>query len=298
MSDRPPRDDEELEALLSELESTLSELRAELDDERGRRGRRGRPDRRGPPRPPSVGELLRFTNDYTIPTVVATLQATIEALELLRRFLELTAGTDRDGGRATATDRSRLSPILSGAGDRAASDASAALSQLRTALAEADLPEDEESRDVIEDARSLSERIEEHIVASRESVARERDRERSDDAAADDAVVIDVTDGEAESPTPSGDGEGDGDDEDECEGRADDPEVDVEAELESIKKQMGKAESSDGDGLADDGAEPRGADESNADDPSAPADADGDESDRNGDDQGDDVRGGDTSAAE
>lgn len=260
MSDRSPRDDEELEALLSELESTLSELRSELDDGRGRRRRRG------PPRPPSVGELLRFTNDYTIPTVIATLQATIEALELFRRFLELTAGTDRDDGRVAARDRSRLSPILSGAGERAASDASDALSQLRTALAEADLPEDEESRDVVEEARSLSEQIEERIAASRETVARERDRERSEDAAADGAVTIDVTEGEDGSSTASGDDgnggrDGDGSERDGGdEGREGDPEVDVEAELESIKRQMGKAESQDGDGAADEADGPRGED--------------------------------------
>ncbi|QLG26668.1 hypothetical protein HUG10_03535 [Halorarum halophilum] len=258
MSDRSPRDDEELETLLSELESTLSELRSELDDGRGRRRRRG------PPRPPSVGDLLRFTNDYTIPTVIATLQATIEALELFRRFLELTAGTDRDGGRVSARDRSRLSPILSGAGERAASDASDALSQLRTALAEADLPEDEESRDVIEEARSLSEQIEERIAASRETVARERDRERSEDASADGAVTIDVTDGEEQDSTADGNGEGeDSEGGDEKAGNAvvENPEVDVEAELESIKRQLGKAESPDGDGAADDGSGRRDADE-------------------------------------
>ena len=296
MSDRAPRDDEELEALLSELESTLAELRRDLDAEREAGGPRRRPR---PPRPPSVGDLLRFTNDYTIPTVIATLQATIEALQLLRRFLELTAGTDRDRGRTSAGDGSILSPALSSARDRAASDATDALGRLRTALAEADLPEDEESRDVIEDARSLSERIEERIADSRETVARERDRERSDEAAADGAVVIDVTEGKDVPSTSNSDG-ADDDDDGRRKGVGDDqreaddgddagPEVDVEAELRSIKEQLGKDESPDGPGATDDQSDSRNADESEADDGST---TDGVEPGRGDDGEADGSQGG------
>ncbi|WP_313695810.1 DUF7547 family protein [Halorarum halobium] len=280
MSDRSPRDDDELEALLSELESTLRDLRSELDDRPDGRGRgRRRSDRRASgrrelPRPPSVGELLRFTNDYTIPTVIATLQATIEALELFRRFLELGVGTDRDRGRVGDDDRSILRPALSGAGDRAASDVTDALSRLRTTLAEADLPEDETSRDVIEDARDLSARIEERIADSRETVSRERDRERAENADGDGAVVIDVTDGDDRT------GDADGADADAGEPEDDPPQVDVESELRSIKRRMGKGESSaDEDPAADEGNDAAGAaddgDEGDTDDENG-ADADAD----------------------
>ncbi|QLG62673.1 DUF7547 family protein [Halorarum salinum] len=240
MSDRDARDDEDLAALLAELESTLSELRAELDDGRGREPRRGGDRGRWtPPRPPTPGELLRFTTDYTIPTVVATLRATIEALELLRRLLELGGGVDR--GRAGDPGRSRLSPVLSGARDRAASDVTDALSRLRTELAEADLPEDEASRSVLEDARDLTAEIEERIAASRDAVDRERDRERRADAGdADDAVVIDVSDGGDDEDGADVDSSPSDGVEDGGEPRGN-QQVDVDAELRSIKERMGKA---------------------------------------------------------
>lgn len=112
---RGPDGDEDLAALVSELETTLADLRAELaerergpgpDADRGadrherssadrdRRVLDETPERRGrrrPPRPPSPGELFRFTGDYTIPTVVAVLEATIEALELLQGVIDLAA---------------------------------------------------------------------------------------------------------------------------------------------------------------------------------------------------------------
>ena len=77
-SDRP-RDRDELAAQLDELEATLTDLRSELRSE----------GRRGPPRPPRLGELLRFTEEYTIPTLIALLEATIKSLELLQRPLRL-----------------------------------------------------------------------------------------------------------------------------------------------------------------------------------------------------------------
>lgn len=269
MSDRDARDDEDLAALLAELETTLSELRSELDDRGGDvRGAPGREIRRRdgdrgrwtPPRPPTPGDLLRFTTDYTIPTVVATLRATIEALELLRRLLELGGGLDRD--RAGDSGRSGLPPVLSGARDRAATDVTDALSRLRTELAEADLPEDEASRSVLEDARELTAEIEDRIAASRDAVDRERDRERGTNAGDDggDAVVIDVSDGDGVSgddgdgtetaPSDGEDANGDPDDPEE------DPQVDVDAELRSIRERMGKAESP---GDTDGGDDPDGS---------------------------------------
>lgn len=307
MSRRDPDDD--IDTLLTELESTLRDLRDELreggddrdrepgrdadrdrghDDGRRRRPprfprapRRGprRPDEYGfplPPRPPSPGDLLRFTSDYTIPTVIATLEATVEALELLRRFLQLAGGLDSDGrvsdrgrrGRSGSRLADGLAGGLSGAGTRATSDATDALSTLRHVLAEADLPEEGESRDLVDEVRELSAELDRRIAEATDSADRERDRERrtnrsrgrardrdrrrdrgrgadeadGSDGADDGAVVIDVTDGDAD--------ETEGDDE------ADEPpEVDVDAELDSIKRELGRGEEDGTDGSETDAAD-------------------------------------------
>ncbi|OYR80084.1 hypothetical protein DJ72_13040, partial [Halorubrum distributum] len=88
MSSRDPRDDD-LEERLDELEDVLGELRADL--------RETERDRRGPPRPPRLSELVRFTEQYTIPTIIALLETTIKSLELLQGTLRLA-----DPGRSVA----------------------------------------------------------------------------------------------------------------------------------------------------------------------------------------------------
>jgi len=281
-SSRGP-DDEDLTALVSELETTLSDLRAELaerdraddHDERAAsaRDRRSAAERwerrdrgRRPPRPPAPGELFRFTSDYTIPTVVAVLEATIEALELLRGVIDLAApgetparrrrgrGSRRTGRDARGLARSVFSDAVgegvTAATDRAATDAADALERLRETLSEADLPEDGESRDLVADARELSAELERRVRESREVVDRERDRERrtdreprTDSGRDDGPVTIEVgapddsasdsddpTHGDDESHGGRNDSERDGDD-----AR---PEVDVDSELESIKREM------------------------------------------------------------
>ena len=140
-----PRDRDELEAQLDDLEATLSGLRSELRSER----------RRGPPKPPSLSELLRFTEEYTIPTLIALLEATIQSLELLRRTLRL-ADPKRALGEEREAARSRLDRV----GTEASTQFAGALSELQAALSEADLPENPESRRLIEDARELTGDIE------------------------------------------------------------------------------------------------------------------------------------------
>lgn len=294
------RDREDLAVLVSDLEATLADLRAELDgrnrsadaardrsprrDRRDRDGRRvgrtrrersddtadrDRRSRRTLPRPPSVRELFGFTTDYTIPTVVAVLEATIEALELLRGVLELAAPGERPGRRGRdrrdrgrrggAADRSMLSEALADgvttATDRATADATDALTRLREALADVDLPEDERSRDLVADARELSVELERRVGESRASADRRGRRERhadrpardrsgrSDDARDDGPVTIEVGD-----PGESGDGNGDDADAD----GDDDPEVDVDAELESIRREVGDRRDGRADARADD----------------------------------------------
>lgn len=247
------RDDDRLREQLAELESTLDELGRQL---------RAEQRTRGPPRPPSLGELLRFTDRYTIPTVIAMLEATIRSLELLQGILRLAdperSGIDPGGAGRETRDR------LSGARTEASTQLSTALSGLRAALSEANenLPEEPEARSVIEDARELSREIERRLEA--ESDGRSRGE---DDRKSDGPVRIEVTDEPPDGEHAGGGfpdreadvegGEADVDDEPEVDSD-DEPEVDVDAELESIKREFDDGRESDGS----EGDEDRGDDES------------------------------------
>jgi hypothetical protein len=203
------RDDEELAVLLADLERTLTDLRAAVDED----VRRGRPPRR---RPPTPGEVLRFTEEYTLPTVIALLEATVQSLELLRAVLRL-AGPASSAGELRSRLESRDGPETAALRD--------ALTDLRDALTGADLPEDSSARSILTDARELTAEIDERLDEAGDDRRRERraDRER---APSGRGVDIDV------------------------EEEADDA-VDVDAELESIKREVTEEE---GDG-ADDSAQ-------------------------------------------
>ncbi len=242
------RRDPELEDLLADLETTLDELRSELRSSPGS----------GPPRPPRLSELLRFTEEYTIPTVIAVLEATIRSLELLQRLLRLAdPGRTGDGG----VGRERTSPsraLATGVGRDAADQVTRALEELQRALSEADLPQEPESRSILEDARSLSAEIEDRLAASRRSGGsresageygeRRRDREESEDTERrggrprddrEQGVRIDVTDASGEGRSDErGSLEPDADAGDAGERGADDASVDVESELQSIKDEL------------------------------------------------------------
>ena len=295
MSSRDRPRDDDLEERLDELEDVLAELRRDLTrDERYRTG---------PPRPPRLSELLRFTERYTIPTLIAVLETTIKSLELLRGTLRLAdpgRGLDVDADASATTDR------LAGVRDEASAGLARSLSELRTALSEADLPEETTSRSLIQDARDLTAEIEARIEESSRDADAARRRvegspdprgDRSDDAAgrgsrdgsrtrsdsgdgsrtrsdsgdgsrtrsasddgrSGDVVHIDVSD-----PTDdAADDSADRDPHEESHGTgADDdptPEVDVESELESIKRQLdepdapGAEAGTDGDGGDSDG---------------------------------------------
>ena len=226
--DRPSERDD-LEDRLDELDETLTDLRRELRAER----------RRTPPKPPSLSELLRFTEQYTIPTLIALLEATIQSLELLRRTLRL-ADPERAARQEGQAARSRLDSV----GAEASGQLAGALGELRTALSEADLPENPESRRLIDDARELTGEIEGRLREAEQSVRDQQDRNRRDRAAdrqpadrnqkrdRDRGVMIDVTD--AANSSPDQHGAGDSDDEG--------PQVDVESELESIKDELDRSQ--------------------------------------------------------
>jgi hypothetical protein len=225
--------DDDLVDLLDDLELTLGDLRDELQ-------RRPESAERRPFRPPTPSEILRFTDEYTIPTVISILEANIRALELLQKLLRLAnpEGTLREGSDET---RRRVRDVR----DDAVGGLDRALTELQRALAEADLPDDPESRDIVEDARSLTEEVERRIEESR-SGGRDRSRRRSSSSARDRSRAH-SRDSRSEPVEIAVDEESDGGREVETSEEEtadvddafdDDAEVDVEAELQSIKDEL------------------------------------------------------------
>jgi len=283
--------DEDLPELLDDLEATLADLRSELrrgpaPDRRAeppRRGRRGQGGERSDlPRPPSVTDLLGFTERYTLPTLIATLEAAIRALELLQGTLRL-VNPDRsaveppnEGGGASPG--ARLGSGAAGVGREAVSGVERALSELEAALAASDVPNDRASTELLGEVRDLSAEVRARLEAAQEAGATgrggRRDAGRRGDATDPtrdaDGVAIEVTDGD-----DPGDPDADGD------GRAteDRPEVDVEAELESIRHEVRGEDGTNPDGG---GAEPTGTGEDGG-DPDGVVDGDrGDDDDEDG----------------
>lgn len=236
---RSDRSEADLAELLDSLDATLEELRRDLVDEADVPSRQSNRSSRRIPQPPSVSELLRFTEEYTIPTVIALLEVTVEVLELLQGLLRLAGPGPRDtseaGARKSAPSSDR---ILRGASERAADDLVTVLRDLRTALTEADLPDNPESRSIIEEARELSAEIERRIE---EGGVSSRDGEPGTPSTG--AVTIEVDKDEDQ------DSEADGETGDASRG----PDVDVESELRSIKDDLNQT--SDGNDSVEDDAD-------------------------------------------
>ncbi|WP_416839211.1 hypothetical protein [Haloferax sp. DFSO52] len=232
MSDR--RRDDDILDVLDELGDTLEELGTELREERDREVR----DRFRTPRPPTFGDVMRFTESYTLPTIIAVLEATIASLELLRRLIRLS-----DPGRAMDDARRETETQLRGVPQTAVTGVERALDELRRALSEADLPTNSDARDIMVHARSLADELDSRITeAERERSSRER-RWRDDETRFESGwrrgsnrsrprdsgpVRIDVTEEGSDVAATSGDS-------DESDDR---PQVDVDAELESIKREV------------------------------------------------------------
>lgn len=256
MTDRRDPDPEELRELLADLESTLVDLRSELDDDRPDTPRipRGLPGGGRPaPRPPRLREVLRFTEEYTIPTLVSILEANIRLLQLggaALRALDpersaVPRGADGDGAVTRAIDAGRgLST------DRLADS----LDELNDALAGTDAP-DPEARELLAEAESLSAEIQDRLRDASDRVAGARPEGAAEQP--DDAVHLDVADA-------SGDDRTEADTSDEP---AESPEPDVDAELDSIREEVrGSDEENGSESEGDDTAD----DADNADDGTAP----------------------------
>jgi hypothetical protein len=214
----------ELADAAAELSETLEALRSELEE-----------PARGPlgiPRPPSPGELLRFTEEYTIPAVIALLESSIRVLELLSAAIRVA-----DGRPLEATD-GVLETGIDGQRDKLEAASRTTLRRLDDVLAELQSaaaggePDAPEVRQLLEEARGLrsevDERLDEATPADDSAAGRDGPGERSADSRpdADSGGPISIDVGE---PTDSDDAD---------DGEQDDVDIDIEGELESIKQEL------------------------------------------------------------
>jgi len=157
---------EDLEARLDRLENTLEELRsAVMDDERVDTGRQAVE--------PAAEKALRLTERLAVPAAVATLEANVQVLSFVQdRLRELesrgASGSLEPGSTASAVSERMLDRLDD------------ALGRMEDAIAESDLPQNAEARELFERARELNEDV------------RRRVSESGVDAGSDDVVTIDV----------------------------------------------------------------------------------------------------------
>lgn len=137
---------------LDDLEATLAALREELEGSR----------RRGPPRrPPSPRELLRFTEEYAIPTAIAMLEANVRALELLRAGIRAT-DPDAAADSVTSAVRDGVSGVSRATLDRL----DRGLAELESSLASGGTPRNPEARELVAEARRLNDEIADRLAAA------------------------------------------------------------------------------------------------------------------------------------
>ena len=223
MSDRKPEnqdDTDDLAVLLDDLNTTLSALEEAVDDEQqssSSRSSQTSRDRNSASRDSSVqrrdgaqtdnrseddggssiGNVFRFTEEYTLPALISILETTIESLELLRgvlRFVDPEQSAFRDRSQTQNRRRRGKSPRrdpVSTVGREALSGLDRALSEIEETLAadnDQSLPSDRIPRDLLADARDLSAEVADRLgdVQNRPDRRRQRDtrelpRNRPDD---------------------------------------------------------------------------------------------------------------------
>lgn len=192
----------ELADAAAELAETLEDIRGELQQ-----------PPQGPlgiPRPPTPGELLRFTEQYTIPTLIALLETSIRVLELLAATIRIADGRPLDGaGGETLRDLGREGEDRLAAVSRSTLEKlDDALAELQTAAAGGDPgPENPELQRLLGQARELRDEVDARLEAA-----------------------TDGSSANALEPQPEAEEESEAEDE---------PiDIDVDAELESIKRDV------------------------------------------------------------
>jgi len=200
-------------------------------------------------RPPTPGELSQFASEVAIPGLILLLQTNIRALQLLQRTIRLAQGRDPRGGGSASSDVRERAEKLS----------RATLGQLDNTLSEIQdavegRPADDNTRRLLSEARDLRDEIRAEL-------------EDGNGPAEDGPAADDGTAGNA------------GED-----GGSDPVDIDVEAELRTIKDNLEDDEDGegppDGTDASDDAAdrdEPTDAGTDGSDD--AAEDGDGDSTD-------------------
>jgi hypothetical protein len=179
-----PRADDDVASLVADLVATLQELEAEFEPR----------TERGFPRPPSPGELVRFTSDVAVPAAILVLRSNIEALKLLQRALRLA------DGREPTTSDSRVRDRAEALSDRTLASLDNALGELQEAVD--GTPPDSDARDLVAQAQQLREEIETAMATDEPEAA----TPANEAAETDTPVAVDV-DAELESIKQSVDGE-------------------------------------------------------------------------------------------
>jgi hypothetical protein len=223
-----PADRKALAATADELAAVLDDLRTELERERDRRGPPEPP--RGPlglPRPPTARDLVEFTDEVAIPATISVLEASIGILEALQRAIRMaeTGRQAKEGGERAAD---RAAEGAAKASRKTLSRLEHALDDLQRAVEGDGLPENETASDLLQDARRLRDEVESRVRA-----AENRHLDEFDDARTGSDATAEAGDAPA-----SDDGDAT------AEAGDDDPgtNVDVEGELETLKRRYGDDE--------------------------------------------------------
>ena len=163
-------DERELAAAAEELADVLERLRGELRPSRGPLGL---------PRPPTSRELLRVTEGYAIPTLIAVLEANIRMLELLAVTIRVADGRPIDDG-----NRERI-----GDAGRAALGKMDAVLEDVTSAVDGGEPSNPEVKRLLAEARELREEIDDRLAAAEEGREATGETARSDET---EPIGIDV----------------------------------------------------------------------------------------------------------
>lgn len=258
------RDDDEFAATADELSTALRELRDELKREQPR----------GPfglPRPPSPGEVLRFADEVAIPGTIAILEVNIKLLETVQRAIRIvdTGRRARDRAAGARGRASESASRLADVSDQTLRRLEASLSDLQSALDGGGVPEDGAAGELLSEARALRDDVESRL---REARDRERDHtlddfeeraDRADESRRGDAARDD-------DPANRSEDHGDNASSGSVESGERGVDVDVDAELETLRDRYGN----DGDANGVDGGS-SGEDDAGGDGPDRDDDAAG-----------------------
>jgi hypothetical protein len=133
--------DPDITRLLRDLTRELQRLQRELD---------------GGPRPPSPGDLSRFTSEVAIPGIILVLETNIRVLQLLRRTIRMADGRDPRGNAGGSEVRARAERL----GETTLAKLDDALAELQSSLEDR---EGNEVDDILREARDLQAEIRERL---------------------------------------------------------------------------------------------------------------------------------------